>query len=163
MSAEQLAVARAAGVTGLDQEDALIHLSAQRSRYECIIASHLAEHLERDELIAFLRAAAGALVPRGRLLVITPNAGSPLGLPNTFGDLTHVQHFTATSLAQAAALGGLSAVHVGGVAPDPRDGLLRAALWRLAGPALRLALGSGSRYGAVTEPELIGVFEPASA
>lgn len=146
----------------MEQADALAFLSARAHELDCVIASHLVEHFGRSDLLAFLRACAGALRRHGRLIVLTPNAGSPLGLPNTFGDLTHQQHFTATSLGQAAELTGLRVIHLGGVKPDPRASRLRAMLWRLARPILASALGSDSRYGAVVEPELIGVFEPAA-
>jgi 2-polyprenyl-3-methyl-5-hydroxy-6-metoxy-1,4-benzoquinol methylase len=160
ISDEQVEIAREDGVQGVIQADARGHLAGRVRELDAIVASHIVEHLPSAEAVELLRSAGRALRQDGRLIVLTPNAGSPLGLPNTFGDLTHVQHFTATSLAQAAALAGLDVVHLTGASPDPRDGRLRFVAWRLVRPVLAAALGADSRYGAVVEPELVGVFRP---
>ncbi|MDE3102316.1 MAG: class I SAM-dependent methyltransferase [Chloroflexota bacterium] len=160
ISEEQVEIARANGVEGVERADALPFLSTNLTAFDAIVASHIVEHMPPDACVALLRASAAALREGGRLVVLTPNAGSPLGLPNTFGDLTHVLHFTATSLAQAAALADLEVVHVGGVSPDASGGGVKYVVWRLVRPFLAAALGSDSRYGAVVEPELVGVFRP---
>lgn len=164
LSEEQLAQARAAGITNVRHADLLVHLQETPGHYDLIVASHVMEHLPKPQVPVCLRSMARALRAGGRIVVLTPNAGSPLGLPYSLGDFTHEVHFTAMSLAQVAALADLSIVHLGGIAPDPAGvrGRLRRALWDLVmGPALRAVLGDRRmRYGDVMEPELIGVFAP---
>ncbi len=162
LSDEQLAQARAAGVTNVSRADALEHLGQSSGRYDFIVASHLIEHLPKPRLVECLRSMGRALRPDGRAVVLTPNAGSPLGLPYSLGDFTHEVHLTAMSLAQAASLADLSIVHLGGVRPDPSGlkGRLRRSAWDLLlEPALASLLADRRmRYGRVLEPELIGVF-----
>jgi 2-polyprenyl-3-methyl-5-hydroxy-6-metoxy-1,4-benzoquinol methylase len=162
LSAEQIAQARASGLTNVRQADVFEHLEASPGRYQLILASHVVEHLSKAEIVRCLRLMRDALRAGGRILVLTPNAGSPLGLAYSFGDFTHETHFTAMSLAQVAALADLSVVHLGGIRPDPAGlrGRVRRILWDHAlAPVLGALLGDGRmRYGRVMEPELIGVF-----
>ena len=167
LSLEQLEHARKMGIQNVSQADLLAHLAASPSSYELIVASHVLEHLPKPEVLECLRRMASAVRPGGRIIVLTPNAGSPLGLPYSLGDFTHEVYFTAMSLAQAAALAGLGIVHLGGIRPDPgaRRGRLKRAAWDLVlGPVLRGLLGDKRmHHGLVMEPELIGVFcAPAS-
>jgi 2-polyprenyl-3-methyl-5-hydroxy-6-metoxy-1,4-benzoquinol methylase len=162
LSAEQVAQARSSGLANVEQADMFAHLAESAGRYDLIVASHVLEHLPKSETVRCLRALRDALRPGGRMLILTPNAGSPLGLPYSLGDFTHEVHFTAMSLAQVAALADLSIVHLGGVRPDPSGfrGRLRRALWDLVlSPAMVAVLGDRRmRYGGVMEPELVGVF-----
>jgi 2-polyprenyl-3-methyl-5-hydroxy-6-metoxy-1,4-benzoquinol methylase len=163
LSDEQLEQARSAGLTNVSRADVLEHLEQSRGRYDLIVASHLIEHLSKARVVTCLRLMGQALRPGGRAVVLTPNAGSPLGLPYSLGDFTHEVHFTAMSLAQAAALADLKVVHLAGVRPDPSGprGRLRRWLWDLLlERGLAALLGDRRmRYGRVMEPELIGVFE----
>jgi hypothetical protein len=103
-----------------------------------------------------------ALRAGGQIVVLLPNAGSPLGLPYAFGDFTHEVYFTAMSLAQAAALAGLPIVRIAGITPDAgsASGALKAALWAaVLRPLLVALLGDRRmRFGHVMEPEIVGVF-----
>ena len=162
LSGEQLAVARGMGLQNVAQEDALSHLRAHPHTYDFILASHIVEHLPKGEVVECLGLMGKALRADGRLVVLLPNAGSPLGLPYAFGDFTHEVYFTAMSLAQAAALAGLPIIRIAGVTPDRghATGFVKAALWAgLLRPLLVAVLGDRRmKFGRVFEPELIGVF-----
>jgi SAM-dependent methyltransferase len=162
LSVEQLTLARSVGLQNVAQEDALSHLRAHPHTYDFILASHIVEHLPKGEVVECLGLMGRALRVDGRLVVLLPNAGSPLGLPYAFGDFTHEVYFTGMSLAQAAALAGLPIIQIAGVAPDRGSaaGLLKAALWAgLLRPLLVAVLGDRRmKYGHVLEPEIIGVF-----
>jgi SAM-dependent methyltransferase len=166
LSGEQLALARGMGLQNVAPEDALSHLRAHPHSYDFILASHIVEHLPKGEVVEGLGLMGKALRADGRLVVLLPNAGSPLGLPYAFGDFTHEVYFTAMSLAQAAALAGLPIIRIAGIAPDRRraTGLVKAALWAgLLRPLLVAVLGDRRmRFGGVFEPELIGVFGRAA-
>ncbi len=162
LSDEQLALARRMGLENVAREDAFAHVRSHPGAYDFILASHVLEHLRKEDVVQCLGLVGRALRKGGRLVVLLPNAGSPLGLPYAFGDFTHEVYFTAMSLAQVSALAGLSIVHIGGIAPDAGSvaGLLKAGLWAaLLRPALGAVLGDRRmRFGRVLEPELIGVF-----
>lgn len=164
LSEEQLALARGMGLPNVAREDALAHLRAHPASYDFILASHIVEHLPKEEVVECLRLMGKALRAGGRLVVLLPNAGSPLGLPYAFGDFTHEVYFTAMSLAQAAALAGLPILRIAGIAPDARgaSGAVKAALWAaVLRPLLAAFLGDRRmQYGRVLEPELVGVFAP---
>jgi len=164
LSEEQLALARGMGLQNVAREDAVAHLRAHPASYDFILASHIVEHLPKEEVVECLGLMGKALRAGGRLVVLLPNAGSPLGLPYAFGDFTHEVYFTAMSLAQAAALARLPILRIAGIAPDARgaSGVLKAAVWAgLLRPLLVAVLGDRRmKYGRVLEPELIGVFAP---
>lgn len=165
LSEEQLGHARRMGIENVSKVELLTHLEGSAGRYACIIASHVLEHLRKPELIECLGLMSRALSAGGRLLVLTPNAGSPLGLPYSLGDFTHEIHFTGMSLAQVAALSGLDVVCLDGVRPESRGwrGRVKRVVWDwLLGPGLRSLLGDKRmKYGNIMEPELIGVFASA--
>jgi 2-polyprenyl-3-methyl-5-hydroxy-6-metoxy-1,4-benzoquinol methylase len=138
-SAEQVEVARRRGLP-VTHEDAFEHLAAKREAYETILAFDFLEHLDRDELLRFLDLARGALRPRGRLVVKTPNASSPLAAHLRWIDLTHENLFTERSLRAAFITCGLSPVAIMGerYRPFTAGGWARAGLaavlhglWRL--------------------------------
>jgi SAM-dependent methyltransferase len=162
LSVEQLALARGMGLQNVAQEEALTHLRAHPHSYDFILASHIVEHLPKGEVVECLGLMGKALRADGRLVVLLPNAGSPLGLPYAFGDFTHEVYFTAMSLAQAAALAGLPIIQIRGISPDRTSatGLIKAALWAgLLRPLLVAVVGDRRmRFGRVLEPEIIGVF-----
>jgi SAM-dependent methyltransferase len=166
LSVEQLDLARGMGLQNVAQEDALTHLRAHPHTYDFILASHIVEHLPKGEVVECLGLMGKSLRADGRLVVLLPNAGSPLGLPYAFGDFTHEVYFTAMSLAQAAALARLPIIQIRGIAPDRASatGLIKAALWAgLLRPLLVAILGDRRmKFGRVLEPEIIGVFGRAA-
>jgi SAM-dependent methyltransferase len=97
ISAEQVALAR-----GLDvvRGDALQHLGAHPSCYECIVAVDVLEHFARDELLELSAGLHAALRPGGRLLVQTANGAGLWPGQVIYGDLTHQTIFTPGSLEQ---------------------------------------------------------------
>ncbi len=136
-------------------------LRAEDRLYDCIIASHVLEHLDHDALLEGMALVRSRLVPGGRFIVLVPNAASPVGLIYAFGDLTHRIYFSGMSLAQAGVMAGYEVEYLGGVKPEPRGwrGRFRAGLWWVIEPFIRLLCGDSiMRYGRIAEPELIAVF-----
>ena len=96
------------------------------------------------------------------MVLLTPNAASPLGFIYAVSDFTHELLLSATSLAQVAGATGLRPVFLGGTSPNPngRRGRVKALAWRAMRPAIAAIYGDRRLpYGRVVEPELIGVFE----
>jgi 2-polyprenyl-3-methyl-5-hydroxy-6-metoxy-1,4-benzoquinol methylase len=155
ISEEQLEVARRNGITNVAREDLFDHLKTHRGAYDFVIASHIIEHLTRDQVIPFLSDLGAALKPQGVAVVLTPNAGSPLGLPYAFGDFTHELHFTGMSLAQVSTVAGLEIRHIGGIRPA---GVLKSIAWGVIRRALATLIADRRMaYGSIMEPELIAV------
>ncbi len=80
------------------QADALEYLNENKGRFDCIIAIDIIEHFRKDEVMGFLDVCHQALRPEGRLIIQTPNANSPWGLPVRYGDFTHEICFSPKSL-----------------------------------------------------------------
>lgn len=164
VSPEQVAKARAMGITNVLQDDLGSFLLRATGPYDFVLASHVIEHLPKPVALQTLSAVASKMASSGFIVVMTPNAGSLPGLPYAFGDFTHEIFFSATSLAQLAKLAGLEIVHLGGIGPDHKgvNGWVRWLGWQIAKvPLLIFQVDRGMRYWAV-EPELIAVLRPGS-
>jgi predicted TPR repeat methyltransferase len=100
-SQEQVAAACQLGIDGISHGDSFTTLrSLPNSSHELIVAFDMIEHLTKPELLALADEVARVLVPEGRFLIHTPNAASPMFGAVRYGDYTHEQAFTASSLAQ---------------------------------------------------------------
>lgn len=162
VSESQVAHARSQGVTGIECANMLEYLPKHPGEFDTIIASHVIEHLTKDEVVESFTLIRQALKPGGRAIVLVPNSSSPIGLIFTFGDFTHEVFFSAMSLGQVALATGFDVVHLGGATPDPTGlrGASRTVLWRAVRPVFQLVFGHGSmKWGHIMEPEIIGVFE----
>ena len=68
-------------------------------KYDLILALDVIEHLSDTEIADFFLAASKLIKPNGIVLIRTPNAGGPLGLPNQTGDPTHITPVSLSRLA----------------------------------------------------------------
>jgi SAM-dependent methyltransferase len=132
VSPEQVALARAAGLTQVRAGDYLDLLRDRPGGLAAVTATDLLEHLTKPEVLATFDAVADALRPGGRFIARVPNAVSPFGGHVRYGDFTHETWFTARSVRQLAMAAGFEAVTVIGC-PPPVHGVpsaLRAAAWK---------------------------------
>lgn len=165
-----LSVAEKLGYTnlaGVDLSAALIERAAQKcsakfanvdgleflkttpgESFGAIIAFDVFEHLTRPELLITCREIARTLQPGGHLLLQVPNGNSPIFGSVFYGDLTHEQPYTQSSLIQLLVPFGFSDIQVMEVAPVPRGvkSTIRAILWRIirVGLMFRHAIESGN-------------------
>ncbi len=75
ISAEAVKVCRAEGFA-VQQEDALAalkRLATAGESFDGIFCSHLIEHLTSDDMMSLIARSGMVLVPRGRLVIVTPN------------------------------------------------------------------------------------------
>ena len=146
----------------IHQSDATEFLRQTDEKYDFILCAHLLEHFEKTKVVETFKLAKNCLRPGGRFVVMTPNFASPFGLPISFGDFTHITHFSGPAMAQLAGLADLEIVHIGGNGPVAfgTGGIIRSMLWRFAlKPVGKLIFSNNSRqYGNVVDPELIAVF-----
>jgi SAM-dependent methyltransferase len=110
-SPEQVAEARRLGIDGVREGD-LVETLAElpEGSQQTIIAFDVIEHFTREELLPFVDAVHRALAPGGHWLIHTPNAESPFFGRIRYGDITHEQAFTVTSLNQLLRASGFASI-----------------------------------------------------
>jgi 2-polyprenyl-3-methyl-5-hydroxy-6-metoxy-1,4-benzoquinol methylase len=99
-SPQQVEIAHRLGLKNVAVGDIFDSLNSHKDYYACITAFNVLEHLDKDQILPFLRAAKDALKPNGCLLLELPNANSLFGTRTRYWDFTHELSFTPTSLAQ---------------------------------------------------------------
>ena len=114
---EQVAKARSLGFQRVRCEDVFKTLARPVVPYDCVIAIDLFEHLTKPEVMALLDAVSEALRPGGLLILQVPNAASPFGGRQRYGDFTHELSFTMSSLGQILRGAGLTDVRLFGTPP----------------------------------------------
>lgn len=83
-------------------------LCASSSHYGLITGFDIIEHFDKEEILPFLELIVNALIPSGRLILQTPNAGSPWFGDIAYSDFTHGWFFTPRSLRHLMLLCGLA-------------------------------------------------------
>jgi cyclopropane fatty-acyl-phospholipid synthase-like methyltransferase len=144
VSAEQVALARRAGLSQVACQELMPYLQARPQAFDVVFAMDVLEHLTPPELLAALDAVAAALAPGGLLVVHVPNAEGLFGMRIRYGDLTHETAFTATSMNQLLRATGFTDIrcqedrpHVHGI-----TSAVRHVLWRALTAPARLLLAA---------------------
>lgn len=148
-SAEQVQAAARLGICGVAQGDLMQTLreSADTS-LDVVIAFDVIEHFTKAELIPLVDEVQRVLRSGGRWVIHVPNGESPFGNRVRFGDYTHEQAFTRTSLEQLLLASGFTRIETHEDRPIAHGFIstVRAALWRLIRAALLfyIAVETGS-------------------
>ncbi|MDX1976642.1 MAG: class I SAM-dependent methyltransferase [Pseudanabaenaceae cyanobacterium bins.68] len=131
-SEQQVEIAHRLGLTNVQVGDVFTPLG-QENHYACISAFNVLEHLDKDQVLPFLRAIKRSLRPGGCVLLELPNANSLFGGRTRYWDFTHELSFTPTSLIQIFAVVGFSPVKFQERAPVVHGlkSLIRANLWQV--------------------------------
>lgn len=82
-----------------------------------VVTLDVIEHLTRDETLRLADETRRVLKPEGRWIIQTPNGESPMMGRVRYGDLTHEQAFTRTSLGQLLMVAGFRSIAFHEVAP----------------------------------------------
>jgi SAM-dependent methyltransferase len=142
-SAAQIERARKMGILGIHHDDVLAFLQGREAgTLDLGILIDVLEHLTRDEALALLEELRRVLKPGGKLLIHTPNGQSPFFGRVFYGDVTHEQVFTPSSMNQLLAAARLEVVAFHEDAPIAH-GLksgIRALIWPVLRAALRTAV-----------------------
>jgi SAM-dependent methyltransferase len=94
--------------------EANAYLADRSSDYDGVFAAHLIEHLQAEEMLAFVRNAVGSLRPGGRLLLVTPNPRNlSVQMYEFWTDLQHVRFYTPNIMAWVLHDAGLTEVETG--------------------------------------------------
>jgi O-antigen chain-terminating methyltransferase len=135
------------------------YLARHPSEFDGIFASHVIEHLTAEQGEKFIRLAAAALKPSGRLIVVTPRTWVLRCIASGFWrDLTHQRPYPLDLLTALAESAGLAVVDA---APDPdtairlgpKDRLVALLRRPFLGPQLHdLLYGPGAHYLSADRP-----------
>lgn len=148
-SPEQVEEARRLGIPNVEQGDIMeeVERTAAES-VDVVLTFDVVEHFTRDELLRLVDGVHRILRPGGRWIIHTPNAESPFFGRIRYGDITHEQAFTRTSMGQVLLSSGFRELRCFEDAPvvhGLKSGL-RFVAWKLVRGALRayLAAETGS-------------------
>jgi len=165
ISPQQVAEAERLGIDGVREGEVLKTLSGLGDgTLDAVLSFDLLEHMTRDELVTLIDAVHRVLKPGGRWIVHTCNAEAPFFGRVRFGDMTHEQAFTATSLNQVMIASDFKSVRCFEDRPDPRrlKGAVRSAMWHIARlPALfwLIAESGPAARRAILSQNLLAVIE----
>jgi SAM-dependent methyltransferase len=110
-SPQQVAEAHRLGIEGVTEGDILEHLATTADESQDVVLTFdVIEHFTREELLPFVDEVRRVLKEGGRWIIHTPNGESPLSNRIRYGDLTHEQAFTRTSLGQLLLSSGFRSV-----------------------------------------------------
>jgi cyclopropane fatty-acyl-phospholipid synthase-like methyltransferase len=131
-SPQQVEIAHRLGLANVEVGDVFETLSKHQDYYVCISAFNLLEHLDKENVLPFLRTAKRALQPKGCLLLELPNANSLFGSRTRYWDFTHELSFTPTSLSQLFEVVGFERVQLREREPVVHGikSAIRSSLWK---------------------------------
>jgi len=109
VSPEQVALSKQV-TENITEANTIDYLVEKQQSYDLITGLDIIEHFQKSEVLKFLDASYGALKPGGRIILQTPNAGSPWGMMVRYGDFTHEVAFGPNSLKQLLSLCGFSEI-----------------------------------------------------
>lgn len=139
VSSQQVALAARLGIEGVTEGNLSATLADLPSEsVDAIVAFDVIEHFTKDELIDFVDAVYRVLKKGGRWIIHAPNGASPFVGSIRYGDFTHEQAFTQSSLEQLMHASGFSRVSCHECAPRAHGfkSAMRLVAWKL----VRLAM-----------------------
>jgi 2-polyprenyl-3-methyl-5-hydroxy-6-metoxy-1,4-benzoquinol methylase len=160
-SREQVELARQFGIAGVELGDAESFIRSRESESADVVALFdVLEHLTRQEAFDLLTEVRRVLAPGGICIGHVPNAGGIFGARIRYGDLTHEQAFTASSVRQmfgALRFGKTVCFEDKPVIHGVRS-LVRRILWELGSAPVRLlSIAETGGGGAILSQNLLFV------
>lgn len=143
VSPQQVALAGRLGIDGVTEGDLAATLAALPAEsVDAVVAFDVIEHFTKDELIDFVDAVHRVLKNGGRWIIHAPNGASPFAGAIRYGDFTHEQAFTRSSLEQLMLASGFTRVSCHECAPRAHGlkSVLRVAAWKLARLAIQFVV-----------------------
>ncbi len=162
-AADRVKAAAALGIDGIIHADLFDVLADQAdASRDAVVSLDVIEHLTKAQLFDCAGQVWRVLRPSGRWIIHTVNAESPLFGRIRYGDITHEQAFTRSSLAEVLASSGFSRLEFHEDAPVVHGALsaLRLVLWRMIclGLRWRIAVETGAYdRGAIYTQNLFAV------
>ena len=134
-SPEIVAEAARLGIDDIVLDDAVSRLKTlEPVSLDAVVCIDFIEHLTRDELVVLATEVHRVLKPGGRWIVHTVNAEAPFFGRIRYGDLTHEQGFTRSSIRQLALSSDFTEIRCYEDAPIPGRpaATLRWLMWKIA-------------------------------
>jgi 2-polyprenyl-3-methyl-5-hydroxy-6-metoxy-1,4-benzoquinol methylase len=141
-SPQQVEIAHRLGLSQVEIGDIFTTLEKRQNYYGCISAFNLLEHLDKEQILPFLKAVRAALKPGGYLLLELPNANSLFGSRTRYWDFTHELSFCPTSILQILSVVEFTSVNLRERSPVVHGvkSQVRYVLWQLIRQLLSLYL-----------------------
>lgn len=141
VSPEKVALSKQV-VPTVHEGDALEFLEAHTNKFEFIVGLDIIEHFNKDEVMRFLDGCRSAIKPGGRLVLQTPNAGSPWAAYHRYNDFTHEVCFQHNSISRLLALCGFRNTACRALGPVPlgycATSTIRWLIWQLIRAQLKI-------------------------
>jgi cyclopropane fatty-acyl-phospholipid synthase-like methyltransferase len=140
-SVEQVALAHKLGINSVCLGNVFDFLD-QEENYNIIFARDLIEHFDSQSVYDFILQSNSTLVPGGRLILQVPNAESPYFGRIRYGDFTHEQAFTKSSITQVLRATGYENIKIypwRTMITGPGS-LMRNLAWRIVEPIIKLPI-----------------------
>lgn len=168
VSQEQIDLASQLGVTNVFCAPALDYVRALPSAsVDVVLLLDILEHLESQELFDLVDEVYRILRPGGMCLIHVPNGEGLLGMRVRYGDLTHVQAFTRTSVKQLFSTVGFARVETFEEEPVIRDfpSAVRRLMWAVGTIPVRLLyISEGGAHKTILSQHMVArAFKPATA
>jgi 2-polyprenyl-3-methyl-5-hydroxy-6-metoxy-1,4-benzoquinol methylase len=160
ISPEQVELAHAAGITGVECGDYRELLARESGRLSAVIATDFVEHFNKDEILQVFDGVRNSLTPGGVFIVRSPNGTSPFFGNYQFSDFTHETVFTPRSFSQVSAIAGFarSTAYSCGPSLHGVKSAIRAGVWTVFSTVLRAALAAETGMtGHIITQNFIGV------
>lgn len=143
-SQQQVAAARASGLTDVECKEIGAFLMGKENRFDVVFLMDILEHLRKSELLGVLDQVRAALKVDGLLILHVPNAEGVFGMRVRYGDLTHENAFTPQSIHQALRVCGFDQITCYEDKPIVHGptSLVRRMLWACLTTPMRLLLSA---------------------
>lgn len=155
ISAEQIVAGKKSGFTNIYEDDVFDELSRNANGYDVVIARDILEHFTKDDSVKFVKSIASTLTSDGIFIIQTVNAENLLWGRLRYGDFTHEQAFTETSIRQLLLVAGFRDIMVFPQRPVVHGvkSLFRYVIWRFFELLFRfyLLIETGSSRGIFTQ------------
>jgi len=145
ISSEQVEAAHSLGIKGISCGDLLGYLRKCNDKtIDVVVTFDVIEHFKKEEIIEFIDEINRVLKDRGRWIIHTPNAESPLFGSVRYGDITHEIAFTRTSISQLLYSSGFSNVECFEDRPINKNtkGIIRLIVWIIFRNLLRVIVAA---------------------
>lgn len=155
ISVSYIQAGKSLGIENISCENLFDYLEKTIELFDVIIARDVLEHLNKLEVLKFFELASKKLNEKGKVIIQVPNGQGFFVGGIFYGDFTHEQAYTNSSLSQIALNLNFSAVNSFPVRPVPHGffSIIRSCLWRLKEFQLRFwkLVETGSSKGIFTQ------------
>ncbi len=131
ISMELITKGRKLKITNLECKDIFSFLKDKANEFDLVIMRDVIEHFDKEETYELISNLYKALTQSGSVIIQTPNGQSPFVGKILFGDFTHYQAFTDSSINQLFSSIGFKNINIYEVGPVPKNlkGRIRLFTW----------------------------------